>query len=191
MCLAGAWGFFDHIAIQSFHAPKDHACAGDATKRCDLTASEKMAHVKHHLSSDMFLLGRQMSLDVMTLPKVMSGQRYDQYLHAPEWNAWMKEADWRAHYKDEDVQAQMLPADMPEVTKMPAVNVPGGGEDARGLLTKDIDFIFVFGLIMIALRFVLRSLLVLSGHVIVDPDAAHGEQEVADIHKGVAKEEAT
>ena len=183
VCLAGAWGFFDHIAIQSFHTPKDQACAADPTKRCDLTAGDKLAKVEHDLGNDMFLLGRQMSLDVKTLPKVLGGQRYDQYLHAAEWNEWMKGADWRAHYKDEDVAAQMLPADMPELTKMPAVNVPGGGEDARGLLTKDIDFIFVFGLFVIALRFVLRSLLVLSGHIIVDPDAAHGEPEVAAIHE--------
>ena len=183
VCLAGAWGFFDHIAIQNFHTPKDQACPQDATKRCDLTAGDKLAKVEHELGNDMFLLGRQMSLDVKTLPKVLRGQRYDQYLHAADWNEWMREADWGARYKADDVQAQMLPTDMPELTKMPAVNVPGGGEDARGLLTKDIDFIFVFGLFMIALRFVLRSLLVISGHVTVDPDAAHGEPEVLALHE--------
>ena len=182
MCLAGAWGFFDHIVIQSFHAPKDHACADDPTKRCDLSAGDKLAIVRHDLGSDMFLLGRQMSLDWMTFPKVLGGAKYNQYLHAREWNAWMKEGDWASHYKPEDVQAQMLPDDDPDRTKMPAVNVPGGTEDARGLLTKDIDFIFVFGLVMIALRFLLRSALVLSGHVTVDPDAAHGEPEVAALH---------
>jgi Tripartite ATP-independent periplasmic transporters, DctQ component len=183
VCLAGAWGFFDHIAIQSFHVPKDVPCPNDATKLCDPTASQELAKVEHDLGNDMFLLGRQMSLDWMTFPKVLSGQRYDQYLHPADWNAWMNEGDWRARYKEEDVKAQMLPTDMPELTKMPAVNVPGGGEDARGLLTKDIDFIFVFGLVMIALRFLLRSLLVLSGHVTVDPDAAHGEPEVVALHE--------
>ncbi len=182
VCLAGAWGFFDHIAIQNFHTPKDQACHDDATKRCDLTAGDKLARVEHEMGNDLFLVGRQLSLDLMTLPKVLGGQRYDAYLHPAEWNAWMDGADWRARFKDEDVKAQMMPTDMPELTKIPAVNVPGGGEDARGLLTKDINFIFVFGLFMIALRFVLRSLLVLSGHVIVDPDAAHGEPEVATIH---------
>ncbi len=187
MCLAGAWGFFDHIAIQHFHAPKDRPCVQDAAKRCDVTAGEKIALIEHGVSSDLFLLGRQMSLDWKTFPKVVQGQGYDHYMHAEEWNAWMNEADWNAHYKAEDVQAQMMATDMPELTKMPAVNVPGGGEDARGLLTKDIDFIFVFGLVMIALRFALRALLVVSGHVTVDPDAAHGEPEVAQIHEASAE----
>ncbi len=191
VCFAGAWGFFDHIAIQSFHVAKDQPCAHDATKRCDATASDKLAKVEHDLGNDIFLIGRQMSLDLMTFPKVLSGQKYDQYLHPADWNAWMKEGNWRAHYKEEDIQAQMLSPDMPELTKMPAVNVPGGAEDARGLLTKDIDFIFVFGLVVIALRFVLRSLLVLSGHIIVDPDAAHGEPEVLAIHEASAVAAAT
>jgi len=180
MCIAGAWGFFDHIAIQSFHAPKDKACG---EQRCDLAPGEKWEIVKHGLGDDVFLLGRQMSLDVKTLPHVVVGDRYDQYMKASEWNAWMKDADWTAHYKAEDVQAQMLPADAPDATKMPAVNVPGASEESRGILTKDLDFIFVFGLLMIALRFILRSLLVITGKVTVDPDAAHGEAEVAAMHK--------
>jgi Tripartite ATP-independent periplasmic transporters, DctQ component len=183
MCIAGAWGFFDHIAIQSFHAPKDRPCG---TERCDLTAGEKWAIVKHGLGDDVFLLGRQASLDLKTFPKVLVGQRYDQYMRASEWNAWMREADWEGRYKADDVKAQMMPEDAPDATKMPAVNVPGATEDARGILTKDIDFIFVFGLLMIALRFVLRSVLVILGKVTVDPDAAHGEPEVAAVHHASA-----
>jgi hypothetical protein len=35
---------------------------------------------------------------------------------------------------------------------------------------------------MIALRFILRALLAISGHVRVDPDAAHEEDDVHDKH---------
>src|SRR5262249_6344728 len=124
-----------------------------------------------------------MSLDLKTFPHVIEGDRYDQYMHAAEWNAWMKDADWKAHYKAEDLQAQLMPEDMPDATKMPAVNVPGATEDARGILTKDIDFVFVFGLVVIALKFVLRGLLVLAGKATVDPDAAHADEEVAQMHE--------
>jgi hypothetical protein len=37
---------------------------------------------------------------------------------------------------------------------------------------------------MIALRFILRALLAISGHVRVDPDAAHEEDDVHDKHPG-------
>jgi hypothetical protein len=55
-------------------------------------------------------------------------------------------------------------------------------EQARGVLIRDLNFVFPFGLLMIALRFILRSLLAVSGHVRVDPDAAHEEDDVHDQH---------
>jgi hypothetical protein len=182
MCVAGAWGFFDHVAIQGFHIPKDEPCAGRPDARCDLTPSRKIAVVAHHMKSDVFLVGRQLSLDLRSFPRVVMGTPYDQYMPASEWNAWLAGADWKGRYPAEDVQALVLPIDTPERMKMPAVSVPGGGEDARGLLAKDLDFVFVFAFLMIALRFVLRALLAISGHVKVDPDAVHGEAEVAEHH---------
>jgi hypothetical protein len=55
-------------------------------------------------------------------------------------------------------------------------------EQARGLVIRDLNFVFPFGLLMIALRFILRSLLAISGHVRVDPDAVHGEDDVHEKH---------
>jgi hypothetical protein len=37
-------------------------------------------------------------------------------------------------------------------------------------------------MLMIALRFLLRSLLVVAGYIRVDPDAAHEEDEVEESH---------
>ncbi|MGO8999552.1 MAG: hypothetical protein ACLQVI_40015, partial [Polyangiaceae bacterium] len=70
----------------------------------------------------------------------------------------------------------------PDAFRSPAVNVPGGMEQARGLVIRDLNFVFPFGLLMIALRFLLRALLAVSGHVRVDPDAAHEEEEVEEKH---------
>jgi hypothetical protein len=103
-------------------------------------------------------------------------------MHASEWNAWMKDSDWAAHFKPEDVASQMMADDSPDATRSPNVNVPGGMEQIRGLLIKDLNFVFPFGLLMIALRFLLRALLAISGHVRVDPDAAHEEDEVVEKH---------
>jgi TRAP-type C4-dicarboxylate transport system permease small subunit len=182
MCLAGVVGFFDHIAIESFKAPASLPCPDDPNKDCDVPAGEKLDRVKHEMGNDLFLMGRQISLDFRTFPRVLAGTKYDSWMHPAEWNEWMKGADWNAHYKPEDVQAQMMPEEQPELTRAPAVNVPGGMEQARGLLIKDLNFVFPFGLLMIALRFILRSLLAISGHVRVDPDAAHEEDEVVEKH---------
>ena len=46
---------------------------------------------------------------------------------------------------------------------------------ARGE-TRTLGLVFPFGLLAIGLRFLLRVLLVLSGHVSADPDEAHKEE---------------
>jgi hypothetical protein len=68
--------------------------------------------------------------------------------------------------------------------RTPAVTaVPGAGEPVFQLLVRECNFVFAFGLLVIGLRFVLRSLLAISGWVKVDPNAAHGEEEVAQAHE--------
>ena len=67
----------------------------------------------------------------------------------------------------------------PDATRMPQVPVPGTGEEARGLLVRELDFVFPFGLVVIALKFLLRILLILTGRVDVDPEAAHAEEDLA------------
>jgi TRAP-type C4-dicarboxylate transport system permease small subunit len=182
MCFAGVVGFADHIAIESFKAPAGRPCPDDPSKECDVPASEKLAQVEHEVGNDIFLMGRQISLDFKSLPKVLVGTKYDSWLHPAEWNEWMKGADWNSHFKPEDVASQMMPEDQPELTRSPNVNVPGGMEQIRGSLIKDLNFVFPFGLLMIALRFLLRAALAISGHVRVDPDAAHEEDEVVEKH---------
>ena len=182
MCFAGVVGFADHIAIDSFKAPATLPCADDPNKECDVPASVKLAQVEHEVGNDLFLTFRQISLDSRTFFKVLVGTKYDGWMHPAEWNEWMKGADWTAHYKAEEVASQMMPEDQPEATRSPNVNVPGGMEQIRGLLIKDLNFVFPFGLLMIGLRFILRVLLAISGHVRVDPDAVHEEDDVHEKH---------
>jgi TRAP-type C4-dicarboxylate transport system permease small subunit len=182
MCLAGVVGFADHIAIESFKAPATQPCPEDKNKDCDVAPGEKLGIVTHEVGNDFFLMGRQISLDVKSIPRVLIGTKYDGWMKASDWNAWLKDGDWASHFKQDDVNNLLLPADQPDAVRSPAVNVPGGMEQARGLVIRDLNFVFPFGLLMIALRFILRALLAISGHVRVDPDAVHEEDEVVESH---------
>jgi TRAP-type C4-dicarboxylate transport system permease small subunit len=177
MCTAGAWGFFDHIAVALFHVRPVAHCAesADKTGQCPTTASQKLAHVVHDMGTDWFVVGRQLSLDLRSLPRVVAGTNYYGYLTASDWNAWVDGGDWAAHFPAEQVKGLRAPVDRPSDPHIPAVSIPGG-QEVRGLLIKEADLIFPFGLLMIALRFILRSLLAISGQIEVDPDSAHKQE---------------
>jgi hypothetical protein len=66
---------------------------------------------------------------------------------------------------------------------MPQVTVPGTGEDARGLLIRELNFVFPFGLAAIAVKFLLRCLLVVSGHVRIDPEGELDDEELVHAHE--------
>lgn len=177
VCAVGVWGFFDTIAIEGFKARITEPCPNDPAKDCEVGAKAKIAHVGHDMKRDLFLLGRQMSLDTGTLPKVLGGTKYNEYLKPPEWNSWLKGAGWTDYFAKEDVDGQLMDEAQPDATRLPVINVPGSGEDTNGLLIRDLNMVFPFGLLMIALRFVLRALLAIGGVVKVDPDAQHGGEE--------------
>jgi hypothetical protein len=58
------------------------------------------------------------------------------------------------------------------------------------LMVPVLNLVFPFGLLVIAIRFVLRTLLALSGWVKVDPNAAHGDEELAHAHDHSAQADA-
>jgi TRAP-type C4-dicarboxylate transport system permease small subunit len=183
MCTAGAWGFVDHIAIALFHAPPSEVCKDDPSKECRVSGADKLAHVGQAMSTDLFLIGRQLSLDVRSLPRVLFGTTYNEYFRTADWNDWIKEGGWTEHFTKDQVDGLYAATDSGRGRDFhaPAVSIPGG-EEVRGILIKDADFIFPFGMLMIALRFVLRALLALSGQVRVDPDLMHEEEEVEESH---------
>jgi hypothetical protein len=43
------------------------------------------------------------------------------------------------------------------------------------MLVHDLSLVFPFGFLVLGLRFLLRALLALTGHLEIDPDAAHKE----------------
>lgn len=182
VCFAGVWGFFDHVAVVDYKAPVTVPCPGQADKECPAPPSSKIDFVWKQTKRDLFLSGRQMSLDLKTLPKVLAGVPYGNFLTAAEWNAWLKDADWGAHFDPADIKAMEM-EEKADSFRTPAVTaIPGAGERVYQLLVRECNFVFAFGLLVIALRFVLRSLLAIGGWVKVDPNAAHAEEDVEHAH---------
>jgi TRAP-type C4-dicarboxylate transport system permease small subunit len=160
VCFAAVWGFFDHIAIGSFGAP------------ADAEPGEKVSIAWRESGRHLFLLRKQLALDVKTALHVTTGDRYDGWLKGAEWNAWIASGDWEERFGKDAVQKITLPEGAADELHPPLVLVPTGGY-SRGLLTRDLHLIFPFGLLVIAIRFLLRAALVAMGRADLDTDP-HG-----------------
>jgi TRAP-type C4-dicarboxylate transport system permease small subunit len=158
VCLAGVWGFFDHIAIGSFGAP------------ADAQPGEKVSIALRESGRHFFLFRKQLALDTRTLLWVAKGERYDSWLHGGEWNAWIEGGGWEDEFGKDAVRAILMPDSATSELHPPLVLVPSGGY-SRGLLTRDIHLVFPFGLLVIGLRFLLRALLVVLGRADVEGSA--------------------
>jgi hypothetical protein len=176
---AAVFAFFDELAIADYKAHDTKPCAADQLKTCETTEMERLSEMSHIMGRDVFLLGRQASLDVRALPKILGGTRYDDWLTAKEWNEWMKGGNWEQYYPKADVDALQMPEDA-DAKRSPVIVVPGAVEKPEELLIREFDLIVPFGLFMISLRFVLRGLLALAGWIKVDPNAAHADDHEDD-----------
>ncbi len=159
VCVLGVVGFVDYICIAEYRVNSVHPCPDDPGKSCDTSPGEKFAALRRLTSSDFFLLGRQLSLDAKTLPEVLAGHPYDKWMTAAEWNAWLEGADWTAHFDEAAVGALRMDASSPNALRMPQVAVPGTGEEARGVLIRELNFVFPFGLAIIAAKLLMSALL--------------------------------
>ena len=160
VCVFGAWGFFDHIAIESYGS------------RADDKAGAKIANAAHEISDHFFYTRKQLGLDLRSLPRVLGGARYDQWMSAPAWNAWVDNAGFEGRFTPDEVKTIKVPDD--NGAHVPVVLSPRG-DNTRGLLNETLGLVFPFGLFAIALRFLLRAVMTLSGHLSADPNEAHKE----------------
>ena len=190
VCFAGVWGFFDHIAVEEYRAPTTVACADGSGRSCAASARSKINVVVHDTARDLFLAGRQLSLDLRTFPKVIAGERYAETLTAKDWNEWLRGGGWEKHFPAESVKAMELHGDGGEHRTPAVTSMPGGTEPILKLLVREVNFVFAFGLLVIGARFILRSLLAIAGWVKVDPNAAHGDEELAHAHDSSAQADA-
>jgi len=172
--LAAAWGFFDHVAIENFGA------------RADATAGAKARQVLRQLGEDWFIVTRQLALDARAAPHVvLHAEPYSEWLRGRDWNLWVESAGFAARYGAEAARALDIPDDD---FRPPLVVIPGRGEP-RGELTSAGNLVFPFGLLVIALRFVLRGLLVAAGCASAVPDDSD-ERAVAPLEAQPARSEA-
>jgi C4-dicarboxylate transporter DctM subunit len=184
---AAAAGFVDYISIGDFRAAVTEPCAGDPGRSCETTVRERFGTFERTAEADFFVLGRQLSLDVQTLPRVVAGQPYDRWLTAVAWNAWLDGADWTAHFERGAVEGLRMDPSDPTATRTPVVSTPGSGDVVGGLLVRELNLVFPFGLMVLALKFVLRALLVLSGELSVETDTrSPSTPTVAKVGMGVA-----
>ncbi len=174
VCLVGALGFVDYISIAEYRASAVQPCPGDPGRSCDTPPGDKLAAVGRAMRSDLFLLGRQVSLDARSVREVLAGRPYDRWMSASDWNAWLDGAPWASHFDESAVQALRMDPSETTARRMPQVAVPGTGEDARGLLIRELNFVFPFGLAVIAMKLLLRIVLLLGrpGDAGTEPDAA-------------------
>jgi len=156
VCLTAAWGFFDHISIENFGA------------RADDGPGKKIGQVFSQMGEDFFIVRKQISLDMMSTPHVLfKGQTYSDWFTGKEWNAWLDSEGFVERYGKEATDGLKIPENE---TRAPLVVIPGRGEP-RGELISAAYLVFPFGLVVIALRFVLRGLLVLSGHASTEEES--------------------
>jgi hypothetical protein len=153
------WGFFDHIAIDDFDA------------KAEARPSEKLSEVTKGMGEHAFMLRKQIGLDLKALPHVLKGERYAEWLGADEWNSWVRDGGFAERYGPE--KAKLLEI-TPDMKRSPIVVIPEKGEP-RGELIKSANLAFPFGLFVLVFRFVLLSLLALSGHFTVTFEAAADE----------------
>ena len=125
---------------------------------------------------DLFVARRQVVLDFKTFSRVMKGERYSE-MPAAEWNAWLDAADWSAYADADELASYRAADDSPREPKAP---VPGGGAQTLPLVKEFNVFVLGIWFNLIALRFIIRALLALSGAVSVDPDAAHASGDDDD-----------
>ncbi|HVK66503.1 MAG TPA: TRAP transporter small permease [Polyangium sp.] len=177
VCFSASWGFFDYISIEGFG------------QRNDLSASAKFAGVREGSSRHLFLLRRQIDLDLRAAPSVIfRGVRWDDpsRMNGRAWNTWLDESGFSERFTAEEVELMRAPKGSEDVPRVPVVVLPS--ENIRGLLLNDMNLMWTFGLFVIGLRVLLRVVLVIAGHASVEQDADEPDED-ADSPRGSVAEE--
>src|SRR5262249_14861381 len=138
VCFAAVWGFYDHIAIESYGS------------RADDTRKQKIDNGLHHINNHLFFTRKQIRLDLRSLSHLLTNERSDSWMTAAAWNEWVDGAGFESHFDPDKVKNLHIP----EGTHPPFVVSPDG-EPTRSALAHTLGLVFPFGLLMIALRFLL------------------------------------
>jgi TRAP-type C4-dicarboxylate transport system permease small subunit len=172
--LAASWGFFDYIAIESFNYRPTQLQVHEAGAPpvAESTKREEIAFVQKKVGQHLFLFRKQIGLDLSAVPHVLGGGKWDDpaRMNGRAWNELVETGGFRERFSKEEVDGLRAPDEDLDGSRIPLVVVPGGGS-ARNLLIPAMNLMFPFGFIIIALRFLLRLVLVISGHESLEDDA--------------------
>jgi len=140
------------------------------------------------VSQHLFLFRRQIGLDLAATPHVLAGGKWDDpsRMNGRSWNALLEEGGFRGEFTQEEVDGIRAPEEDLDGSRIPLVVVPGGGS-ARNLLIPTMNLMFPIGFIIIALRFLLRLVLVLSKHESLEEDAAASAEATDSRATGIAR----
>jgi len=166
VCLAASWGLFDHIAVAEYHVGAEK------------TAGQKVAAVKDDLGHQFFVWRKQAGFDLGAMPNVLTGKRWnaEDRMNGRQWNDWLAANGFDERYGKEKVdRIRAVESDL-DMPRHPFVVVPEG--EARGMLLRGMDLIFPLGFLMIGLRFLLRALLLIAGHINVKIEAEDDDDDV-------------
>jgi tripartite ATP-independent transporter DctM subunit len=141
VCFTSAWGFFDFIGVDTFGGP------------VDATVSQRLGELVTGARRHFFFFRRQAVLDLRVAPKVLAGEKWDEAVSGEEWNAWLDAAAWSDWFEPEVVQSLR---EEPSAHRAPLIVTPK--EPPRGLLARSLSLIVPFGLLWIAVRFLLWAL---------------------------------
>lgn len=162
-CLVAAWGFFEYIAITNFNAP------------LEAPPGQKIEHVQKAVGQDLFLWRKQIGFDLKATGHVLGGGKWDDdaRLNGRQWNAFLDESGYKDYFTAQQIEALRAPDDALDLPR-PALAIGPEGQP-RNLLVRTMNMSFTFGFIVMAFRFLLRLLLVLSGHQSLDEDEGGSE----------------
>jgi TRAP-type C4-dicarboxylate transport system permease small subunit len=180
VCLAASWGLFDHIAVAEYHVGADE------------TAGAKVSAVTEDLGHQFFIWRKQAGLDIGAIPNVVVGKRWnaEDRMNGRQWNEWLDSGGFSERFGKAEVDAIRAIDEDLDLPRLPLVVLPGG--EARGMLLHGMDLIFPLGFLMIGLRFLLRALLLLAGHIDVKIEAEDEDDDDDDVGAAdVAPEEAS
>ncbi|MDI1475536.1 TRAP transporter small permease subunit [Polyangium sp. y55x31] len=168
VCFTAGFGFLDYISIEGFG------------QRREAPIAEKVSGIAHTSSLHLFVLRKQLALDLRAMPGVVfKGVRWDDpsRMNGRTWNTWLDEAGFAERFTAEELASMKAPPGAEEEPRIAIVNLPG--ESARGVLIHDMNLMWVVGLWIIGLRVLLRALLVASGHASVESEAEEPDEDGA------------
>jgi hypothetical protein len=128
------------------------------------------------------VLRKQIALDLGAVPYVVAGKKWNdpERMNGRDWNERLETGGWVERYGREKTDAIKAPESQLDQSWTPFVVIPD--TSTRGLLLTGIDlFLWPIGFLAIGLKFLLRALLILSGHVRGSPEGVgeKGEEEGA------------